>query len=239
MTDAADPSRQPLMGHLTELRSRIIKTLGAVAVGTVVAFFFRHTMLDILQSSYTNITGDTLVVTGPTDQFSIAMRMALFGGALLACPVIFYQAWAFVNPGLTAKERKWAFPVVGALVLLFSFGVAFAYWSLPRAVGFLVSIFDELNNLWTVELYTRFVIRFLLLFGISFQFPVFLFGAAAAGAVTSDKLAAGRRWAVLIIVTVGAVVSPTGDPVTLILLATPLYLFYEATIWIIRWTLKK
>ena len=239
MTDASDPSRQPLMGHLTELRTRIIKTLSAIAVGTVAAFFFRHAMLDLLQKSYTDITGDTLVVTGPTDQFSIAMRMSLFGGAFLASPVIFYQAWSFINPGLTTKERKWAFPVVGALVTLFSLGVGFAYWSLPKAVGFLVSIFDELTNLWTVELYTRFVIRFLLLFGISFQFPVFLFGAAAAGAVTSDKLASGRRWAVLIIVTVGAVVSPTGDPVTLILLATPLYVFYEATIWIIRWTLKK
>ncbi|MCE2528868.1 MAG: twin-arginine translocase subunit TatC, partial [Acidimicrobiia bacterium] len=77
------------------------------------------------------------------------------------------------------------------------------------------------------------------LFGVSFQFPVFLFGAAAAGVVTSDKLAAGRRWAVLIIVVVGAAVSPTGDPVTLLLLSTPLYLFYEATIWLIRLTLKK
>ena len=126
-------------------------------------------------------------------------------------------------------------PRRGALVMLFGFGVGFAYWTLPRVVGVLGSIFDQLENLWTVEYFTRFVIRYLLLFGISFQFPVFLYGAAAAGAVTSDKLASGRRWAVLIIVVVGAVVSPTGDPLTLLLLATPLYVFYEATIWIIRW----
>ncbi len=239
MTDETDPSSQPLIGHLTELRSRLVKALAAIAVGAVVAFFFRNNLLDLLQASYSDTTGDTLIVTGPTDQFSIAMRMSLFGGALLASPVLVHQAWAFVNPGLTNRERKWAFPVVAILVILFSSGVGFAYWSLPRAVGFLVSIFDDLDNFWTVELYTRFVVRFLLLFGVSFQFPVFLFGAAAAGAVSSDKLASGRRWAVLIIVTVGAAVSPTGDPVTLILLSTPLYLFYEATIWIIRWTLKK
>ncbi len=239
MTEGADPSGQPLMEHLTELRSRLVKTFVAVGVGTVVAFFFRNQMLQLLQSSYSEVAGRDLVVTGPTDQFSIAMRMALFGGVVLASPVIAYQAWSFVNPGLTQKERKWAFPVVAALVILFSFGVGFAYWSLPRAVAFLVSIFEDLENLWTVELYTRFVIRFLLLFGVSFQFPVFLFGAAAAGVVTSDKLAAGRRWAVLIIVVVGAAVSPTGDPVTLLLLSTPLYLFYEATIWLIRLTLKK
>lgn len=239
MTDAPDTLSQPLIGHLSELRSRLVKSAAAIAVGTVIAFFFRDAMLELLQSSYSSTTGATLIVTGPTDQFSIAMRMALFGGALLASPVLAFQAWSFVNPGLTPREKKWAFPVVAALVILFSLGVGFAYWSLPRAVGFLVSIFDDLENLWTVELYTRFVVRFLLLFGVSFQFPVFLFGAAAAGVVSSDKLASGRRWAVLTIVTVGAVVSPTGDPVTLILLATPLYLFYEATIWIIRWTLKK
>ncbi len=239
MTDETDPSSQPLIGHLTELRSRLVKAIAAITVGTIVAFFFRNTLLDLLQASYAGTTGDTLIVTGPTDQFSIAMRMSLFGGALLASPVLAYQAWAFINPGLTNRERKWAFPVVAVLVILFSLGVGFAYWSLPRAVGFLVSIFDDLDNLWTVELYTRFVVRFLLLFGLSFQFPVFLFGAAVAGVVSSEKLASGRRWAILIIVTIGAVVSPTGDPVTLILLSTPLYLFYEATIWIIRWTLKK
>lgn len=239
MTEGADPSGQPLMAHLTELRSRLVKTFIAVGAGTVVAFFFRNQMLYLLQSSYSEVAGRDLVVTGPTDQFSIAMRMSLFGGVVLSSPVIAYQAWSFINPGLTAKERKWAFPVVAALVTLFSLGVGFAYWSLPRAVGFLVSIFEDLENLWTVELYTRFVIRFLLLFGVSFQFPVFLFGAAAAGVVTSDKLAAGRRWAVLIIVVVGAAVSPTGDPVTLLLLSTPLYVFYEATIWLIRLALKK
>ena len=239
MTEGADPSGQSLMEHLTELRSGLVKTFIAVGVGTVVAFFFRNQMLHLLQSSYSEVAGRDLVVTGPTDQFSIAMRMALFGGVVLASPVIAYQAWSFINPGLTQKERKWAFPVVAALVTLFSLGVGFAYWSLPRAVAFLVSIFEDLENLWTVELYTRFVIRFLLLFGVSFQFPVFLFGAAAAGVVTSDKLAAGRRWAILIIVVVGAAVSPTGDPVTLLLLSTPLYLFYEATIWLIRLTLKK
>ncbi|MXZ06246.1 MAG: twin-arginine translocase subunit TatC [Acidimicrobiia bacterium] len=239
MTEGNDPSSQPLMGHLDELRSRLIKTFIAIGVGTVIAFFFRNQMLALLQDSYSNTAGRSLVVTGPTDQFSIAMRMSIFGGSVLASPVIAYQAWSFINPGLTKRERKWAIPVVAALVTLFSVGVAFAYWSLPRAVDFLVSIFSELENLWTVELYTRFVIRFLLLFGISFQFPVFIFGAAAAGVVTSARLAAGRRWAVVIIVVVGAVVSPTGDPVTLILLSTPLYLLYEGTIWLIRLTLRK
>lgn len=239
MTEQADLSRQPLLGHLTELRSRLVKVMAALAVGAAAAFFLRNWMLDILQGPYLLVSDKPLIVTGPTEPFSIAMRMSLFGGAVLASPVITYQIWAFVNPGLTPRERRWAFPAVGAMVVLFGLGVGFAYWSMERALGFLLSIFDDLETFVTVEHYTRFTVRFLLLFGVSFQFPVFLFAAAAAGAVSSAKLAAGRRWAVLIIVTVGAALTPTGDPLTLLLLSTPLYLFYEGTIWLVRWFLKK
>ena len=239
MTDVSDASSQPLMGHLTELRSRLVKAIAALAVGAVAAFFFREQMLDLLQQPYLKVSDRELIITGPTEPFSIAMRMSLFGGAVLASPVIAFQAWAFVNPGLTSRERKWAFPIVSAMVGLFCLGVSFAYWSMERALGFLLTIFDGLETLVTVELYTRFTVRFLLLFGVSFQFPVFLFAAAAAGAVSSAKLAAGRRWAILIIVTLGAVLTPTGDPLTLILLSVPLYLFYEATIWLVRLILKK
>ena len=112
MTEGADSSGQPLMEHLTELRSRLVKTFIAVGVGTVVAFFFRNQMLHLLQSFLQRgWQGGTLVVTGPTDQFSIAMRMALFGGTCCwPVPVIAYHAWSFINPGLTQRERKWAFP---------------------------------------------------------------------------------------------------------------------------------
>ncbi len=239
MTDSGDPSRQPLLGHLNELRSRLMKIMAALAVGAVVAFFVRNWMLDVLQGPYLEVSDRPLIITGPTEPFSIAMRMSLFGGAVLASPVITYQIWAFVNPGLTSRERKWAFPIVSAMVALFGLGVGFAYWSMQRALGFLLTIFEDLEAFVTVEHYTRFTVRFLLLFGLSFQFPVFLFAAAAAGTVSSAKLASGRRWAVLIIVTVGAALTPTGDPVTLLLLAAPLYLFYEATIWLVRWLLKK
>lgn len=240
MTDEVDTTRQPIMGHLAELRNRLIKASLATLVGAFAAFFYRAELLDILQQPYLNVTdGQQLVITGPTEPFSIAMRIALFGGVLLASPIIFYQAWAFVTPALTSKERKWAIPIVAALVLLFSVGVAFAYWSLERALQFLLNIQPGLGILITVEFYVRFVIRFLLVFGIAFQFPVFLFGTAAAGVVTSEQLAAGRRWAVLIIVVIGAVVTPTGDPLTLLLLSAPLYLFYEATIWLVKLLLRK
>ena len=239
MTEELEKQSQPIIGHLTELRGRLIKVVATVTVGAAVAFVYRTDLLDILQQPYVNVTDQGLIFTGPTDPFSVAMRIALFGGVILASPVIFYQVWAFVIPALTKQERKWAIPVVAALVLLFCLGVVFAYWSLERALEFLLGIQPGLEAFVSVEQYTRFTIRFLLVFGIAFQFPVFLFGAAAAGAVTSEQLSSGRRWAVLIIVTVGAVVTPTGDPLTLILLSTPLYLFYEITIWLVRYILRK
>jgi len=234
-----DRERQPIMSHLVELRKRLIKVSFTIVLGAVIAFFYLDPIFDLLTQPYIDVNGKELIVTAPTEQFSIAMRIALFGGVLLVSPVIFYQAWAFVNPALTKRERKWAIPVVAALVILFLLGVTFAYWSLERALEFLLNILEGAESLITVEFYTRFTIRFLLVFGFAFQFPVFLFGTAAAGLVTSAQLAQGRRWAVLIIVTVGAVVTPTGDPLTLLLLSAPLYLFYEATIWLVRLILRK
>ena len=240
MTGQVEEARQPIMAHLVELRDRLIKVSIAVVLGSIIAFFFREQILDILQEPYSKVTdGQNLVFTGPTEPFSIAMRIALFGGAVLVSPVIFFQAWAFVNPALTKRERRWAFPIVAALVFLFGLGVVFAYWSMERALEFLLNIQPGIDPIITVEFYTRFTIRFLLVFGFAFQFPVFLFGTAAAGVVTSAQLAEGRRWAVLIIVVLGAVVTPTGDPLTLMLLSTPLYLFYEATIWLVRLVLRK
>jgi sec-independent protein translocase protein TatC len=139
---------------------------------------------------------------------------------------------------LSKTERRWTIPIVGALVVLFVGGVLFAYWVLPRGLEFFASVLDVEFRLQITE-YLKFVTLFLLVFGLSFEFPVFLYAAAAAGIISSEKLAGGRRWAVTIIVIVAAVVTPTGDPYTLLLLSVPLYLLYEITIWLIRWTLRK
>ena len=116
----------------------------------------------------------------------------------------------------------------------------FGYWSLQRGLGFLIDFGgDSLDPVIGGNFYLTFAMRFLLVFGIAFEFPVFLYAAAAVGIVGWRQLAAGRRWAVLLIVTLGAVVTPSGDPYTLLLLSIPLYIFYEATIWIVRFTLRR
>lgn len=234
-----DERRQTILEHLEEFRWRVVKSAVVLVIASVVAFVFRDWILDILVQPYRDIGGDgELIALKPTEAFGSAMRLAFFGGLILASPILLYQVWAFVNPALDKRERRWTFPIVAALVVLFIGGVVFAYWVLPRGLEFFASVLDIEFRLQITE-YLKFVTMFMLVFGLSFEFPVFLYAAAAAGLVSSEKLSGARRWAVTIIVIVAAVVTPTGDPYTLLLLSGPLYMMYEITIWLIRWTLRK
>ena len=235
---SSDKAR-PILEHLDELRWRLVKSAIALTVGAIVAFVFREQLFDVLVNPYRlALPGEDLNQFQVTEGFSIAMRLSLFGGAFLASPVLFYQLWAFVNPALTKKERKWTIPIVAALVLLFSGGAGFGYYILPRGLVFLLGIQPGLTSVIGASDYFGLTLRFLLVFGAAFEFPVFLFAGAAVGLVTSKQLRKGRRWAVLIIVIVGAVVTPTGDPLTLTALSVPLYLLYESTIWLVKLALR-
>jgi len=232
---------QPVMAHLEELRSRIIKASLAVIVGAVVAFVFRNWIFDVLVRPYERVAADhQLAFFRPTEAFTVFMRLSLFGGFVLASPVVIWQLWAFIAPALTNRERRVVVPIVATLVILFLGGIAFGYWSLDRGLAFLLGFGgDRLQPVIGGNDYLSFAVRFLLVFGLSFEFPVFVYAAAAMGLVGWRKLASGRRWAVLAIVTVGAVLTPSGDPLTLLLLSIPLYVLYEATIWLVRFTLHR
>jgi len=234
-------ARASITAHLEELRSRVFKAALAVIVASVVAFLFRNWIFDLLVAPYEAVSeARQLVFFRPTEAFSLFMRISLFGGFVLASPVVIYQLWRFVSPALTRRERRWVIPIVASLAVLFLAGIAFGYWSLQRGLGFLLDFgSDRLEPTIGGDHYLTFALRFLLVFGLAFEFPVFLFLAAATGIVSWRSLAGNRRWAVLAIVTVGAVVTPSGDPLTLILLSTPLYLLYEADIWLIRFVLRK
>jgi sec-independent protein translocase protein TatC len=233
--------RQPILEHLEELRWRLVKSAVALIVGAVVAFFFRDWLFELIESPYRRAIedSDALAQFQVTEGFSVAMRLSLFGGMVLASPVLLYQLWAFVNPALTSRERKWTIPIVTALAVLFTGGVVFGYVILPRGLEFLLGIQEGLEPIIGVGSYISLTLRFLLVFGLAFEFPVFLFAAAAAGLLSSSQLTQGRRWAVLIIVVIGAVVTPTGDPLTLMALSVPLYLLYEITIWLVKLILRK
>jgi len=209
-------------------------------LGGVVAFVFADQLRTILEAPFHTAAPDSALQSFEAgEEFGVLMRIALFGGVILASPVILYQIWAFINPALTTRERNWAFPVVAALVVLFLSGVFFGYWTLPRGLSFLLNIFPEVRNDLRIGSYYSFALRYLGAFGLAFLYPVFLFAAAAAGVVTAPQLARGRRWAVLIIVIAAALITPSGDAFTLLVLSVPLYVMYEATYWLIRLVLKR
>jgi sec-independent protein translocase protein TatC len=229
------------LDHLDELRSRVIKSLIALVIGTIIAFIFYEEILAILTYPYDVAVPDRdLAYFRPSEAFSLAMRLSLFGGVILASPVILYQAWRFVAPALTRREKRWAIPVTTVFVSLFLAGMVVGYWTLPRALEFLLGFGeDSLEPVIGAEFYLSFAMRFLLAFGISFEFPVFIFAAAAFGAVTSEQLRGSRRWAVLAIVIFAAVITPSGDPLTLMMLAVPMYILFEVAILAVRFILKK
>jgi sec-independent protein translocase protein TatC len=231
---------QTILSHLEELRWRLLKIVIALTIGGVVAFFFADALRSILEAPFHDAApGRQFQALRAGEEWGVLMRIALFGGVILASPVVLYQIWAFVTPALTGKERKWAVPIVAALVILFVGGVIFGYWLLPRGLEFLLGIFPDIRNDLLVGDYYAFVLRFLLAFGLAFLYPVFLFAAAAFGVVSSAQLSRGRRWAVILVVLGAALITPSGDALTLFALSGPLYLMYEITYWLVRLVLKK
>jgi sec-independent protein translocase protein TatC len=232
--------RMPLLSHLVELRSRVIKSLVAVVVGSVVGFIFYRDILELLARPYEGATDEPLAFFQPTEPFSLALRVALFGGTIIASPVIIYQVWRFIGPALTKRERRYIYPLSGIMALLFMAGVVLGFYTLPLALRVLFSFAgDLLQETVGVNFYFSFAMRFLLAFGIAFQFPVFLFAAAALGLVSTRALREQRRWAVVFVVVAAALMTPGGDPMTLALLATPMYVLYELSILSIRYILKR
>lgn len=238
----SDENRESILSHLNELRWRLVKVAVAILIGSVIALMFGNYIKDLLQLPYDRAfpgEENTLQVLAPTEEFSVLMKIAFFGGVVLASPVVIYQIWMFITPALTRREKKWAIPIVISCTVLFCGGVTLGFQTMGRGLAFLLGIFEDVANNLRLTDYFSFAIRFLLAFGLSFLYPVFLFTAAAANIVTSKQLARGRRWAVLLVVTGAAIITPTGDVLNLAILAVPLYAFYEITYWLVRLVLRK
>jgi sec-independent protein translocase protein TatC len=218
----------------------VLKSAAAIVAGGIIAFTFADRLRSVLEAPFHKAAPEsTLQTFAVAEQWGVLMRIGLFGGVILASPVVLYQIWAFVTPALTEREKKWAVPTVAALVFLFVSGVGFGYWSLPRGLEFLLGLLPDIQNDLRMADYYSFTLRFLFAFGLAFLYPVFLFAAAAVGVVTSAQLARGRRWAVLIMVIGAALITPTGDIFTLLVLSIPLYVMYEVTYWMVRLVLRK
>ncbi|HLG00591.1 MAG TPA: twin-arginine translocase subunit TatC [Acidimicrobiia bacterium] len=222
--------------HLTELRRRIFVCLIAVALGAVVCFVFFGTILDVLLEPYTEITGKkSLIFTDPLEGFSTRLRVAGYGGLVLASPVVLWELWRFITPGLYKNEKRYAVPFLVSSIALFLLGGFVAYETLPKALDFLLTIGgDELTPLLTAGKYLSLVSLMTIAFGVAFEFPVVLTFLLIARVITTAQLRSIRRWVVIGIVTFAAVITPSADPYSQLLMAVPMYVFYELVIVIGR-----
>ncbi len=230
----------PLIDHLEELRFRIIWSAVAWIVGTGITFANLATAIDILKrplEAYSKTKGIAveLVSLRVTEQLSASFLVAAFGGLILAMPVLIFQLWAFISPGLTRRERRYAVPFIGGSIIAFIAGISFAYFiALPIALQFLIDFLPGVKATLTIGDYITDIITPLAMFGILFQLPVIMFLLAKISIISSRFFIAQRRIAVFGIVVLAAVVSPTTDPVNLAISSVPLILLYEVGIFLAK-----
>ena len=229
-----------LVEHLTELRRRLIVSAIAVALGATVAFFLYHPILAFLSGPYHAIThGQKLIVTDPLEAFAVRLKISAWAGLFFASPVVLWQFWRFITPGLHPKEKRYAIPFIAASIILFLMGAAVALLTLKPALQFLQAVGGHnLATYYRASPYLSLVMLMIVAFGIAFEFPILLVALELSGVVPSAKLRKWRRPAIVVIVTVAAVITPSQDPYSLFAMAVPMYLFYEGSILVGR-LLKK
>jgi len=234
-TDVPVEARMTLMEHLTELRRRLIISFAAVAVGAIVGWIAYDWIIEALLRPYCSILDpnqDCVVYArSPLENFNVKLTVAGYSGVILAMPVVLWQVWRFIAPGLYSHEKKYAIPFIGSAVALFFLGAGLAYWSIPRALDWLIGLGgDNFEELFSPNEYFGFVVKMMVAFGIGFQFPILLIFLQILGLVENETLRKGRQYAIVGIVALVAVITPSGDPFTLIVLSVPMYLFYEIAI---------
>ena len=217
-----------LLGHLEELKDRLIVSSVAVLVGTIIASIFTPQILELLIAPY----GHKLQVLGPTEGIAIYFRVAITAGLILAMPVLVYELLLFILPGLEENEKRYLFWGVPAATILFLIGVAFAWFILlPAAIGFLSSWqTDVFNQEWQSQKYIPFITSLVFWIGVSFETPLIIFIMAKLNLVTPKFLIQQWRFAVVIIAIASAMITPTVDPFNMALVMFPLFALYGFSI---------
>jgi sec-independent protein translocase protein TatC len=228
-----DTSEMSLGGHLVELRNRIFISVFALLPGTVVGYIFSDEIIRVLKAPLP--TKDPLITLALTGPFLIKLQIALVCGVILAMPVILFQLWRFISPGLTPRERSTARPWVPLALVFFALGVGLAYFILPYASGFLYGFqTPDLKLMLTADAYFGFVTTLFLAFGLVMEFPIILVLLSKVGLITSRQLRSSRRMAILGITIVSTLITPGADFVSPIAMAVTMYGLYEVSIVMIR-----
>ena len=222
--------RMPLMDHLRELRNRVVKMALALIAGMIVGFVFFTPIWHVIERPLCSavIRGHTgcntlgvnqLVLDGPLDSFYLRVKVAVIAGVILSSPIWLYQIWAFVAPGLYAREKRWSYIFLGTAVPLFLIGVTLAYWSLGRSMHYLLGLTPEhVSNLIQVDQYMSFVMTMMLAFGIAFLLPLFIVMLNMAGILTHERFRKWRRVMIFGVFLIAGMANPSPDPITMLIL---------------------
>jgi sec-independent protein translocase protein TatC len=222
----AEERKLTIIEHLEELRDRLIKSIIALTITTLISFVFAKRFLQILIAPM----GETPPVSpSPTTSIVVFTKVALISGLALAMPVLVYQLIRFIIPGLTPQEKRYLFLILPGATISFIAGAAFAYFiMLPTAIPFLKGFLsDIIKPNWFIDRYISFITSLLFWVGLSFETPLLIFFLAKLGIVTPAVLSRYRKYAILVIAVIAAVITPTPDPFNMILVMAPLILLYE------------
>ena len=234
--------KSPFTSHLDELRKRIIICIVAVAVGFLGSYFFAEQIFDILiKPLQAELPPDSMFIfTGLPEAFFVYLKLSLFGGILLASPVLLWEVWCFVAPGLYDQEKKYVYPFVIFSTVLFATGVSFGYFVVfPIAFKFFMGYSSEIiKPLPSIKEYLNFSCKLLFAFGVVFELPLFVLFLAKIGLVNEKMLRSKRKFAILGIFAVAAILTPP-DVVSQILMAIPLLVLYEISILVAKYFGKK
>ncbi len=233
-----DEKRLTILGHIAELRKRLIKSVIAVAITTTLAFIFWHQIFDIL---ILPAQGINLIFIEMTEMIGTVFRVCLAGGIILAVPYLTYEFIMFVSPALTNKEKKYVYMVVPWVALMFTGGVVFTYFVLlPPAMKFLITFGSDIATPQIkIANYISIVTRLMLAVGLVFELPVVTTFLARLGVVSPKWLAGKRKWAIVLAFLLGAIITPTLDPVNQSLVSVPLIVLYEMSIWLAKLVYRK
>lgn len=237
-----------LFEHLAELRNRVIISIVAIVAGMVVVWFFYNPLLHFMIHPYQqylahhpnkNISKAQLITNGPIEGFTTRLKVCGYGGVVLGAPVILWELWRFITPGLHKNEKRYVIPFVTAAIALFSLGVLTAVVVFPKALNWLINVSgDGIVPLFTFSKYSTIYLAMCVVFGAVFMYPLVLVFLMLVGVVPSRRWRKWRRPAIVVIALVAAVITPSSDPFSFLAMSVPMYVFYELSIVVGR-LLKK